>query len=378
MKSYTYSLLVLLAITSACSKKEAKMPEDLRKLTAYVDSLKATQTTLSRQIAAAEEKLALLSPDAKAQGKEVGVTALTPGKFDYFVQTQGAVESIDNIMVSAKSMGVITQVFATEGETVTKGQMLGQIDNTLIVRGIDELKGQLDLANTVYERQKNLWDQKIGTEVQFLQAKNNKESLERRLASLNEQNDMTRIKAPISGTVDEVSLRVGQNIAPGMPCVRIVSFQNLKVKAPVSEAYVSNVKKGNKVVVYLPDLKKEIATTVSFVSRNINQLSRTFNMEVKLPSDPDLRPNMSVVVKVIYDSYSDALVVPVNVIQTVNGEKVLYVAEKDANKTVARKRVLKVGGIFDNKAQILSGLAVGEQVITTGFQSLNDGELVKI
>jgi len=147
----------------------------------------------------------------------VGVTEVTPKPFDYFIKTQGAVEAIDNILVSARTAGVLSVVNAREGDVVTKGQTLAQIDNSILVRNVDELKASIDLAKTVYERQKNLWDQKIGTEVQYLQAKNSKESLEKRLATLNEQIDMARVKSPINGSVDEVDVKIGQNVAPECP-----------------------------------------------------------------------------------------------------------------------------------------------------------------
>jgi multidrug resistance efflux pump len=153
---------------------------------------------------------------------------------------------------------------------------MAQIDNSLFQRNIEEVKSSLELAKTVYDRQKNLWDQKIGTEVQYLQAKNNKENLEKRLATINEQYDMTRIKSPITGTVDDVRLRVGENIAPGMPAIRVVSVENLKVIANFSESFVATVKKGNKVLVSFPDLNKEVVAKVTFVGRTIDPLSRTF------------------------------------------------------------------------------------------------------
>jgi RND family efflux transporter MFP subunit len=229
----------------------------------------------------------------------------------------------------------------------------------------------------VYDKQKNLWDQKIGTEVQYLQAKNNKEGLERRLASMNEQNEMTKIKSPINGIVDEVQVKAGQNIAPGMPTARVVNSLDLKMTANVSEAYVTNIKKGNKVIVYLPDLKRELEAKISFVGRNINQLSRTFNIEVDLPSNPDLRPNMTAIVKIVYDSYPTALVVPINVVQDINGEKIVYIAEANGNQLVARRKVITIDGVYDNKAKV-NGLTAGDKVITAGFQGLNDGQFIKI
>jgi len=274
-------------------------------------------------------------------------------------------------------MGVITQVFVREGEGVSRGQALAQIDNSVIVRNIEAMKSQLELANTVYNRQKNLWEQKIGTEVQYLQAKTNKESLEKQLASLQEQNSMTRITSPVSGTVDEVTVKVGENIAPGMPAVRVVNTSDLKVKARISEAFITTIKRGDKVVVSVPDINKEFKAVVTFVGKNIDLMSRTFNIEVKLPADADLRPNMTAIIKVIFHSEASTLVVPVNIIQNVNNERIVYVVETKGKQTVARKKVVTIDGVFDNLAQV-KGLAAGDQIITVGYQGLNDGEVVKI
>jgi membrane fusion protein (multidrug efflux system) len=300
MKSNIYSRIILafalaglLVACSASSDKDKK---------AKLEKLKADQTSLAKQIKKLEEEIAKENPNAKTnvKSKEVAITALAPRKFDHYVQTQGSVESENNILVSARSMGVITQVFVTEGQQVSKGQVLAQIDNSVLSRNIESMKSQLELATSVYNRQKNLWDQKIGTEVQFLQAKTSKESLERQLESVQQQNDMFRIKSPINGTVDDVHVKVGENIAPGMPAVRVVNASDLKLVASVSEAYVTNIKKGNKVIVSIPELKKDIEARVSFVAKNIDALSRTFNVEVKLPSYPDLRPNMTATIKVIF------------------------------------------------------------------------------
>jgi RND family efflux transporter MFP subunit len=239
------------------------------------------------------------------------------------------------------------------------------------------MEAQLELAKTVYERQEKLWSQKIGTEVQYLQAKTNKESLEKQLASVREQNDMYRIKAPITGTVDDVQAKVGQAVQPGMPAFRVMNASDLKLQANISEAYVTSVKKGNKVLINIPEIGKEIVGTVSFVGNNIDPLSRTFSVEVKLPSQNDLRPNMSAIVKVVFTTANDAIVVPVNIIQSLNGEKIVYVAEKKGNTTVAAKKVVTIDGVFNNQAQV-HGLKAGDQVITVGYQGLNDGEPVKI
>jgi len=369
-----FGALLLAGLLAACS---ATSDKDGKK--AKLDKLKKEQADLTKKIKDLEADIAKENPEsATVKTKAVAVKELQMQKFEHYVQTQGKIDAEDNILVSAKSAGVVTQVFVKEGQTVSKGQVLAQIDNSVIARNIDAQRTQLELANTVYERQKNLWAQKIGTEVQYLQAKTNKESIERQIASLQEQSDMSRIKAPISGTVDDVTVKVGENIAPGMPAVRVVNTSDLKLVANVSETYVTTIKKGDKARVILPDLdNKEIVATVTFVGKNIDQLSRTFSVEVKLPSQADLRPNMTAVLKVVYHIEASTIVVPVNVVQTVNNEKIVYTVEANGKQTVARRKVVKVAGVFDNLAQV-SGLAAGDKIVTVGYQGLNDGEPVKL
>ena len=376
MKSRKYSTLLTAIIVTgfltSCSNTTVDKSTQLEKL-------KTEQAALAKQIAKLEKEVALENPTkTTTKSKEVGVQELSPRKFDHYIQTQGKIDAEDNILVSAKSPGVITQVFVREGDQVSKGQTLAQIDNTMILRTIEEMKSSLELATTVYDRQKNLWDQKIGTEVQYLQAKNNKESIEKRLSTMNEQLDMTRIKSLINGTVDDVNVKVGENASPGVPAFRVINTNKLKVVAGVSEAFITTIKKGNKVSVEISDTGKKIEATVSFVGRNIDQLSRTFPLEIALPSSGDLRPNMTAIIKVIFHSEPSALCVPVNIIQDVNGEKIVYVAEVDGTNTVARRKVIKIDGVYSGLAQVVSGLKAGDQIITVGYQGLNDGVPVKI
>ena len=188
---------------------------------------------------------------------------------------------------------------------------------------------------------------------------------------------MTRIKAPISGTVDQVVAKVGEAVSPGMPAFRVVNVSDLKLVAEVSEAYITDVKNGNKVIVQIPELKKDVVSKVTFVGKTINPLSRTFTVEVSLKSEKDLRPNMTGIIKVVYQTAPEAITVPINVVQEVNDEKIVYVAESDGKQTVARKKVVTVDGVFNGVAQV-QGLKKGDKVITFGYQGLNDGEFIKI
>lgn len=376
MKSRIYpTLLTAMIVTvflTSCSNTTVDKSTQLEKL-------KGEQAALAKQIAKLEKEVAAENPNkVTVKSKEVGIQEIAPRKFDHYIQTQGKIDAEENIMVSAKSAGVITQVFVREGDQVTKGQTLAQIDNTMILRSIEEMKSGLELATTVYNRQKNLWDQKIGTEVQYLQAKNNKEGLEKRLATMNEQLDMTKIKSLINGTVDAVNVKVGENTAPGAPAFRVINTDKLKVVAGVSEAFITSIKKGNKVFIEISDTGKKIESSVSFVGRNIDQLSRTFPVEVTLPTSTDLRPNMTAVIRVIFHSEPAALCVPVNVVQDINGEKVLYIVETNGTQSVARRKVVQVSGVYGNLAEIKLGVNKGDKIITVGYQGLNDGEFVKI
>ncbi|MCW5912567.1 MAG: efflux RND transporter periplasmic adaptor subunit [Cyclobacteriaceae bacterium] len=372
MKSRYTSMIIASALAGAlligCGEeaKEAKLA-----------GLKKKQSELAKQIADLEKELATGKDSLAVRSKDVAVVELKPRTFDHYVQTQGLVESEDNILISAKGMGVVTQVLVKEGQQVAKGQTLAQIDNSVIVRNIEGLKAQLELAVSVFERQKNLWDQKIGTEVQYLQAKTQKESLEKQLAAVQEQNEQTKIKSPVAGIIDLLNVKVGENISPGMPAALVTNNDDLKVKAHVSEAYVASVKKGNRITVVFPDINKQVQATVSFVGRNIDPLSRTFAIEAELPSNPDLRPNMTALLKIVYESFPSALVVPVNTVQDIKGEKVVYTAEAQGNKTVVKKNSVTVNGVFDGGAQV-EGLKAGDKVISAGFQGLSEGQYVTI
>jgi membrane fusion protein, multidrug efflux system len=378
MNSTFYNRLIVAIVISgflaACSAASSDDDKQSR-----LEKLKTQQADIAKEIAKLEQAIAKENPDSTAnvRSKDVGVTELTPKKFDHYVQTQGTIEAENNTLVSAKSMGVVTSVFVNEGDQVSKGQTMAQIDNSVILRSIESMKSQLELANSVYERQKNLWDQKIGTEVQFLQAKTNKESLEKQLASVQEQNEMTKIKAPINGTVDDISVKVGENIAPGMPAIRVVNTSDLKLKSRVSEAFVTKIKKGNKVIVNVSELNRDIPATVTFVGRTIDPMSRTFDVEVKLPSEPELRPNMTATIKVVFHTENNAVVIPVNVIQEINNEKVVYIAQPKGKQTVAVRKVVTVDGVFGGFAQV-KGLNAGDKLITVGYQGLNDGDYIKI
>ena len=352
--------LILVVGLGACQNKAATKEDQLAEL-------KKKQSDLQAQIAALES-------DLKAQGKlqqtkavavPVTVVAVAPQTFSHYLQTQGRIDFDQNVGVSAKMPGVLTSVRVERGDRVKKGQILATIDASVLEQSVAELQTGLDLARTMYDKQKRLWDQKIGTEIQYLQAKNNKESLERRLATLREQQSQYIIKSPISGVVDEV-----------MP--KVVNPSGLKVVADISEANAGKVKPGDEALVSLPDLNQELPARVAVVSRTINAASRAFPVEFTLQGGDNLnlRPNMIAVVKVKDYTRSQALVVPINVVQKDETGHFVYVAVPEGKQQVVRKKKVQTGLNYGGNMEITAGLNPNDNVITTGYQSLNEGQPV--
>lgn len=377
-------ILCLFLVVVSCNQNKNEKLEKLKKqkseLTDKLNKVKKDEADLNEKIKAIDKEIAE-ADTTKADSSKIKVVAATPvkpGSFKHFIDIQGRVDATENINVSPKMAGVVTRINVKEGDAVRFGQVLAEMDDQLVLQSIEEVKNSWSLANTMYEKQKALWDQKIGSEVQYLTAKNQKESLEKRKATLEEQLDMTRIKSPINGTVDLVSLRVGQTAAPGMPSIRVVNLSKLKAKADVAEAYASKVKKGNDVVVVFPDLNKEIKSKISFSGTVIDALNRTFTVEVNLDANvPDYHPNMIAVLKVIDYQSDSAIVVPINVIQNSEEGKYVFVAEEKDGKVVARKKMVTVGLSYNGETEVTSGLSISDKVITAGFQDLNDGEVLK-
>jgi len=366
---YLYATL-LVTLAAACGQPQEDPKSELARLRTEYSAMGQRIRELEQAVAASDSSL--------MSGKAVVVQALQPALFTYYLETQAGVESEENIMLSSRAPGLVTHVYVREGEAVKAGQVLAQVDNSLTQKAIAEVQGSLDLARTVYERQKSLWDQKIGTEIQFLTARNNKESLEKRLASLQEQDDLSRIKSVIAGTVDDVMLKVGETTGPGAPAFRVVNTRKLKVAASVSESYINSIKTGNPVHVTLVEGTSQFDGKVAFTGKNINPLSRSFTVEVPVPASVDARPGMSARVRIDFKQVPSALAVPVNLVQKLNGEQVVFIAEQSGKNWVARRKVVTVGGIYGNRAEILSGLSAGDHLITVAYQGLNDGEAVQI
>ncbi|HEY0900440.1 MAG TPA: efflux RND transporter periplasmic adaptor subunit, partial [Sphingobacteriaceae bacterium] len=289
MKKILFIAAVSLAFS--CSKKSQDKA-------AQLEELKKQRTELNAEIARLEGEVGGTRPAAGV--KEVTVIDLAAAPFRSFVKVQGRVDAEENVQISPEMPGSVTNIYVNVGQSVSKGQVLAQLDDQVLRQNIAQLRTQLDLATNIYNRQKNLWDQKIGTEVQYLTAKTQKESLQKQIATLQSQASMYKIKSPISGTVDEMELKIGQAVSPGVPAgIRIVNASKLKVKALVAESYSGRVNQGDDVSVSLPDVPDTFNTQVSFASRVIDPTSRSFSVEVKLPAKKSYRPNMLAILNIV-------------------------------------------------------------------------------
>jgi len=362
------SLGMAIVLLSACGSKSLDK-------TAQLAALKDQKAKIEAEIAALEKEIGATGNVQRV--KTVGLTELSTGIFRHYIDLQGKVDAEENVPVTAKMPGTLTSILVKNGDAVKKGQLLAVIDDGVMLKQLAELENQLKTADDIYNRQKSLWDQKIGTEVQFIQAKAQKEGLERSIATLKESWGQTRIYSPISGTVDLVILKTGQAISPGMPLCNIVNLGRLKVVGEVTEAYVSKVRKGDPVVVFFPDLNREITTKISYVSNTINPNTRTFTAECSLPAEQAYRANMVAVMKIIDYQNPKAIVVPVNFIQTAEDGEFVMLADKTGDKqAVARKAPVKQGYNYSGMVEITSGLKSGDFAISTGFQDVNNGETV--
>lgn len=376
MKKHIPQIIAVLTILiTSCSK--TPLAEKQKEL----ESLKTEAKSIQKKIKELEKEIALLDTSKKENKfKTVKLEPVKPRDFSHYIELQGTLESEDNVLVNPKMGGLITSIRVTEGQQVSAGQILATIDNSVLVTSMEEIENQLSLAKIVYEKQKRLWDQNVGTEIQFLQAKNNKESLEKRLATAKTQYSLSNIVAPFSGVVDEINIKVGETAAPGFGGIRVVNMNKLKIVAKVADAYSSVLKKGDKVKVNLPDANVKFEGVISYAGLNVAQNSRTFEIEIKIPTSiKNLRPNLNAVIAVNDGNYKNAIVIPVNIVQkSANGDYTVMVAETINGKTYAKIKTVKLGASYDQEIVINEGLSENDILIIEGNDDLVDGQELNI
>ena len=376
----TYNILgataVVLLMTACAGKTE------LEKKKAELESLRAGQTETNKQIAKLEKEIAKLDTSFKLPEKPklVVLTPVSTTPFTHYIDLQGKIEAENISYVTPRGQGgQIRAIYVKQGDQVRKGQLLMKLDDAVTRRQIEGVNVQLKLAKDLYQRRKNLWDQKIGTEVELLNAKTQVENLEKQIDLLNEDLSMANVYAEISGVAEAVTAKVGEFFTPASAAQRgiaIVNSTTLKVTANVPEAYQTKVKEGTNMVVTLPeDNNKSINTKVSVAGKVIDASSRSFYIEGRI-SGSSFRPGQIAMVRIQDYSAPKAITVPINVMQNDEKGKFVMVAAKENGKHIAKKRPIVTGALYGDTLEVKSGLQPGDVVITEGFQGLYDGQAI--
>jgi RND family efflux transporter MFP subunit len=376
----TYRILTIAVFASvllaACT--ENPLEEKKKKLAEYKTEVKELNT----KIGDLEKEIAKLDTSfhIEQKAKRIEVAPLEKQDFKHYIEVQGNVDAEENVTALPQQPGVVTAIYVKVGDRVTKGQVLGLTETTAAMEiAVQTIQTQLNLATTAYEKQKALWDQKIGSEIQFLQAQTQKEALEKQLAAQKNQLQMTKIVAPVSGTVDEVRLKVGDMAANSqlMPGIRIINNNKLKVKAKLADSDFGKVKQNDKVEIEFPDINKSITAPVTYVSQTIDPRSRTYGLEVNLANASGYAANMVAKLKINDASFKDVILVPTNTIQkSETGNYVLVAETKNGVKTAVKKNI-EVGMSYNGRTVVTKGLEPGEQIITFGYSEVVDGQKIE-
>ncbi|MCI4443030.1 MAG: efflux RND transporter periplasmic adaptor subunit [Lentimicrobium sp.] len=366
----TLSLLLF-----SCGKKEDNANIDSLIKSKNVTALQAKKALIQADLSKIDEALATL--DVKKEEALVSVLALKDTVFSHYLEIQGSVNTKEIILVQPEFQGTLVSLNVKAGQRVSKGQVLGRIDDAGLSQQVASLENQYALAKTTFERQKNLWDQKIGSEMQYLQAQTQMISAQRGVAQIKAQLSKTVVRAPFSGTIDEVFVEKGQVVAPSQQgLMRIVNLSNMYVSTSVPETYIGKLKVGTEVDVFLTSLGKTYKGRVRQIGNFVNPSNRSFGIEVSVPNPENLlRPNQVASLKITDYISKNAVVVPTNVIQE-DGEKnkFVYTAINVSGKTgTAKKVIVKLGQSSGNVTEILSGLSADDIIVTEGVNSISDG-----
>lgn len=342
------------------------------------DSLKTVYDEIATQIAIIDEQIK--AADTNLRLPLVTLSNVEVKTFNHFVDVQGAVETGGNALLYPEAPGIITAILVKEGSRVNKGDVILKIDADVVLSTINEVETQLELAKQVYEKQERLWKEKIGSEMQYLQAKTNKESLEQKLKTVKQQANMYVVKSPITGVVDEILPKVGESANPGMPVARVINYNETYIKADVSENYISILKEGTPVQVNFPTIKKMFESKLSRVSDFISPTNRSFKIYIDLSDvKAELKPNLLADISIRDFSKDSAIVVPSSIIQQDRtGNNYIYVLEGNSTKQMVKKMVVKPGLSYQGQTLILEGLNGTEKYVDKGSRSIQDGDQVEV
>lgn len=378
MKYFTIILLILVGFASC--QPDAAWPEDLAGKQALLSDKKTEVRALDVDIKKLKKEIEDLKPKKDKKRRLVSTQDIEKRDFQKFLNAQGNIVAENVVKVSSDMGGRLVNIYAKEGDYVRRGKLLAKVDLESFNKQGAELEKSLELAVTAYERQKRLWDQNIGSEMQYLQAKNNKERIEKSLESISYQSSRANVYAPMSGYVDREFMQKGEIAAPGMPILQILNSSKLKAVADLPERYLGKIKKGDRVELMIPALDEKISGKVSLIGRSIDPANRTFKTEVSVSNKSGiLKPNLLVEMLINDYTENDAIVVPLSLVQDeIGGRKFIFVSETGVDGPMAVKKYVTPGESYDAEIIILEGLSGNETLILDGARNLVDNELITI
>ncbi len=383
MKNIFLLLTLSLLVWTGCKNPNAEqpLPEDVAGLKTLLADKEKELASTNQEIDQIKDKLAELDPSFRTENVvQVEIDTIATTDYEHTVQMQGSVQARDEVNISAETGGTLTALNVKEGDYVKSGQIIGSIDQDILQNQMAEVETSLDLARTLYEKQKRLWDQNIGSEVQYLQAKNNVERLESSLNVMRSQMSKGTIYSPIDGIVDAVLVEQGEMASPGMPIISVLNSNRLEVKAEIPEIYLGKIRRGQSVGIYFPSLDKEINGRVSLIGRKIDPANRTFLIEVNI-SNPggQLKPNLLAEVQFVDYKLEDVIIVPIQYVQQEVGGRNFVMLAKDDNGTLrATKTYITPGDYSETEVVIDQGLQSGDILISKGMIGLNDHQAIQI
>jgi RND family efflux transporter MFP subunit len=354
---------------------------DLSKIKEKKKEIEASQLNFANQLDVINNAISTI--DTVRNLSQITTFKATEQIFDHYLELQGSVTTKQNIVISPEYNGVLTRVYVTEGQQVKKGQLLAKIDDGGMSQQLAQLQIQTNLAKTTFERQERLWNQKIGSEIQYLQAKSNYEAQREIVNQMNSQLAKTEVRAPFSGTIDDVITDQGSVVGAGTSqLIRIVNLNDMYIETNVPETYLPSVIKGKKVLVEFPVLGKTIEAKVRQAGNFINPANRTFKIEVAiLNKDRSIKPNLTAKLKINDYSSEKSFLIPQSIIsENAQGQQYIYVVEDvDANNTGVTKRVIiETGKTQEDNIEVLSGLNLNMEIVDEGARSVKEGQNVEI
>lgn len=373
-------LAIFLAAALLVSCQSTEGPEAIR---SKISALKDKSLEINHQIKELEKELATLESDELSSNNvPVQVKTIAEEQFEHFFVVNAKVELLEEAQVSPEGTGgQIKKIHVSKGQRVARGELLVSLNTSVLENSIAELKLGLELATKIYEKQKSLWDQKIGSELQYLEAKNTKEGLEHKLKTLQSQLEMSLIRAPFTGIVDDIYLKEGEMASPGRSVLYLINLDKLKVLADVSETLLPKIKVGDMVVVTFPSYSEmQMKTPIHRIGNGIDLKTRTIKVELRLDNvNGKIKPNQIAMLSIKDFESPNAMVVPSLIVKQDSRGEFLFIAGKNENgASIANKVYIQSGLSFGDKTMVTKGLIVGQQVITAGFNQIGNGSLIEI